>query len=75
MHCFTGVFHFSSILYFSSRFPSRFGYQHVGIQNTKKNLRKKRVNCPTRENVSILCYTLDTQVSCVFLAFLLPNLT
>ena len=34
MHCFTCV------LYVSSHFHWRFGYQHVGIQNTSENAKK-----------------------------------
>ena len=55
--------HFSSR--FSSHFSSRFRYQHVGIQNAHENARKvqekrKKIQnaSPTRENVSILYYTL-----------------
>ena len=73
MGCLTGVFisprvfHFTSR--FTSRFSSRFRYQHVGIQNARENARKTREKreknarkiknaSPTRDNVSILHYTL-----------------
>ena len=59
------------VFHFSSRFPSRFRYQHVGIQNASENVRKmqqKREKNPKREKV-FLYYTMrwaKTRVSHCF---------
>ena len=59
MRCFTGVFHFTS------HFSSRFGYQHVGIQNASENKRKmqeKRKKNPKHEPSARKCLYITLRV-------------
>ena len=46
--------------YFTSRFSSRFRYQHVGIQNARENARKTREKSKTRaqRETMFLYYTM-----------------
>ena len=63
MRCLTGVFIPPRVFPFTSRFSSRFRYQHVGTQNARENARKINNASPTRDNVSILHYALGKNAS------------
>ena len=63
MRCLTGDFISPRVFHFTSRFSSRFRYQHVGIQNASENARKIKNASPTRDNVTILHYALGKNAS------------